>query len=574
MKKYQIIIIAVVVIGILTFLLWPKKNLSDIISIPYISHQKPVLDPQLPTSDPLSDKLDEVIFDGLFNVSANPSGVVYEEGLGEFISIADNIVTIKLKPSAKWHNSFDVKLDDDKVTVSEKQNILFTAQDLNFTLKRIQQLGSLSPDYILVSQAVENFEFSGPDENNEIKFKFKSDRIWTDNDIKEVLSFKIIPASSDLNATSFPTGTGPYLTIQPTADVSNYFRNPAGEAVLSTIKLEPYIDNSTFTTEFKNGNFNVLLSTPFGAVSPILNDAEDFFYKPNISTTFFALLFNTQKLTREQRHEIKKLLSNKKVLDRFFKVGTEQQRNIADYKGNKNNFDDYLNYSVFPSSSYYVEEELIVPDKSVQQVDRALLPDSIRIKVSLNNGHREEFNELAEILNDHSLFGGKVKVTAVSDDEIANGNYDAVLVAFNGYRSTFLFDLYDIFLRSPNPGKYQINLMTKQDDSGKEIVDPNSFKAANNFFRLDAQSDNSESEDINKLLDYTYKFMSTREIGDKQQYAIMIDELERNMALGVWLFSLPSLNYFSTQFDSTSINLYGVSSQFSTIEKWREKSKK
>ena len=70
------------------------------------------------------------------------------------------------------------------------------------------------------------------------------------------------------------------------------------------------------------------------------------------------------------------------------------------------------------------------------------------------------------------------------------------------------------------------------------------------------------------------KFMSTREIGDKQQYAIMIDELERNMALGVWLFSLPSLNYFSTQFDSTSINLYGVSSQFSTIEKWREKSKK
>jgi hypothetical protein len=43
------------------------------------------------------------------------------------------------------------------------------------------------------------------------------------------------------------------------------------------------------------------------------------------------------------------------------------------------------------------------------------------------------------------------------------------------------------------------------------------------------------------------------------------------MALGSWLFSLPSLAYFSTQFDEKSIDLYGVASQLSTIEKWQEK---
>ena len=43
------------------------------------------------------------------------------------------------------------------------------------------------------------------------------------------------------------------------------------------------------------------------------------------------------------------------------------------------------------------------------------------------------------------------------------------------------------------------------------------------------------------------------------------------MALGTWLFSLPSLAYFSTQFDEKSIDLYGTASQLSTIEKWREK---
>ena len=39
------------------------------------------------------------------------------------------------------------------------------------------------------------------------------------------------------------------------------------------------------------------------------------------------------------------------------------------------------------------------------------------------------------------------------------GNYDAVLIAINGYRSTFLFDIYDMFMRNPNLEIYKINLI-------------------------------------------------------------------------------------------------------------------
>jgi hypothetical protein len=67
--------------------------------------------------------------------------------------------------------------------------------------------------------------------------------------------------------------------------------------------------------------------------------------------------------------------------------------------------------------------------------------------------------------------------------------------------------------------------------------------------------------------------MATSEIGDKQAYANMIDQLDQQLALGTWLFSLPSLAYFSTQFDDKTIDLYGVASQLSTVEKWREKPK-
>ncbi|MCB0259632.1 MAG: hypothetical protein KDE62_07925, partial [Calditrichaeota bacterium] len=209
----------IVLLGVLWFVL--RKDLSNQIVIPYIAHQKPQIDPHLPNAVPLSDKLDEVLFDGLFNISANPSGVVYEDGLGELIEITPtNEVVIRLKAGKKWHSSYAVKVDDDDVTISEGSEALFSAQDLNFTLRRIEQLGSLSPDYILVSQALKTFAFDGPDNNNEIRFRFKDDRIWTEADIKEILSFKIIPANSSLTAQNYYNGSGPYLATTPQAEVT------------------------------------------------------------------------------------------------------------------------------------------------------------------------------------------------------------------------------------------------------------------------------------------------------------------------------------------------------------------
>ena len=63
------------------------------------------------------------------------------------------------------------------------------------------------------------------------------------------------------------------------------------------------------TTELKNKNINVLLSTPFGALSPILRDSTEFFYKSSIATTFFALYFNTQRLSLDQRKAVRKLVT-------------------------------------------------------------------------------------------------------------------------------------------------------------------------------------------------------------------------------------------------------------------------
>jgi hypothetical protein len=79
-----------------------------------------------------------------------------------------------------------------------------------------------------------------------------------------------------------------------------------------------------------------------------------------------------------------------------------------------------------------------------------------------------------------------------------------------------------------------------------------------------------EQDDIRTFLDYVYGFMSTRNIGDKQEYARRVDAMEKELALGAWLFSLPSLAYFADQFDPHSVQLYGVASQLSTIELWRE----
>jgi hypothetical protein len=161
-------------------------------------------------------------------------------------------------------------------------------------------------------------------------------------------------------------------------------------------------------------------------------------------------------------------------------------------------------------------------------------------------------------------------VVAVPNEELQHGDYDAVLVAFSGYRSNFLFDLYNVFLRAPDLETYRINLVTEEDHRGNTHASTVSFAADRNFFRLDAGNMN-EAEDIRALLDYVYGFMSTRQVGDKQEYARRVDALERKMALGAWLFSLPSLAYFSNQFDPGTINLYGVASQLSTIEQWKER---
>ncbi len=557
------------VVAALYFLFRP--DLSGRIVIPYIAHQPPLVDPHLPSANALADKLDEVLFDGLFNITANPNGVVYENGLGELIGIdARNVVTVRLRPGVVWHDSYSVWADGDNVQATRAgEPHTFSASDLAFTLQRIQRLGTLSPDYILVSQALEPMAFEGPNEVGEVLFRFKSGRIWKDADIREVLSFKILPANEEINALQYLNGTGPYMRIPRDAEALRFYsplENPVG---IRTVKLVPFIDNSTFTTEYRTGSINVLLETPFGSIPPILGP-EDGFPKSNISTTFFAVLFNVQRLNREQRRQARLLLDGRAILERFFMINTPQQRSIIDYKGNQNNFYDYLNTSVFPSSSYYIEEEILDPEPQSAERNFQILPDTLRIKACVNSGFREEYTELIGILNDPSVTQGRVKVLAVPNEDLQRGDYDAVLVAFSGYRSNFLFDLYNVFLRAPDLDMYRINLMTEEDHRGNTHVSTASFTADRNFFRLDARA-TDEAEDIRTLLDYVYGFMSTRQVGDKQEYARRVDALERKMALGAWLFSLPSLAFFSNQFDPQTINLYGVASQLSTIEQWKER---
>jgi hypothetical protein len=552
-----------------------RKDLTDTIVIPYIAHQKPKVDPHVPSSVPIADKLDEVLFDGLFNYTATPSGVVYENGLGELMGMDNkSVVKVRLKSNRKWHSSFTVAMDKKKIAITPARETDFTAQDLKFTLSRIQKLGSLSPDFILVSQAVPDFSFSGPNENGEIEFQFRGDRSWSQDDIKEILSFKILPANSDMEAPQYTTGTGPFMLCGEYEDAIYFQKMPGGGANITNFTLKPFIDNSTYTTELKNRNINVLLSTPFGAVSPILRDSTGYFYKSSIATAFFALYFNTQKLSIEKRKALRTLLNNKMFMERFFKIGTPQQRHIANYRGPGDNYEEYLNYSVFPTTSYYIEGSVVTPSKEQGEGDMSVLTDTVRIQTCLNFDFREELSDLVEILNDPAMFHGRIKATAVSNAEIGQGNYDAVLFVSTGYRSNFLFDLYNVFLREPDFGSYQINLQTAIDGKGRQVISPQSFTADKNFFRLDLSRESPERADAKQLLDYIFLFMSSHEIGDKQQTAILIDQLEHKLALGAWLFSLPSLAYLSTQFDANSIDMYGAASQLSTVEKWQEMPKK
>lgn len=575
MKKFLVVLgILIVLVGAgAAYWFLFRKDLSDQIVIPYIAHQKPRIDPHVPSAVPIADKLDEALFDGLFNVSASASGLVYEDGLGELIGIdRRNVVTVRLKPRKKWHSSYDVSMMEDKLDemlVAERQEVLFTARDLKFTLERIEKLGSLSPDHILVGQAVPDFSFSGPDSDGNIQFAFKGDREWIESDIKEILSFKILPYTSEMAAATYTDGTGPYLSAGSYQDHLFFRKTPDGSAHVANLVLKPFIDNSTYSTELKNGNINVLLNTPFGAKPPLLRDTTDFFTKSRIASTFFALLFNCERLDREQRRAVCDLVDNRKIMERFFKIGTPQQRHIADYRGPGDNYDELLNFSVFPSTSYYVEEQVVVPYER-EPADRSVLPDTVRVKTCLNYEYREELAELVEILNDPSVTGGRITVHAVDDNEIAAGSYDAVLVPISGYRSNFLFDLYNVFLREPDFAAYRTNLVTKVNRRGEEIIDQSSLAADKNFFRLDLQTAGAHRDQVEKLLEYTYGFMSTREIGDKQAYSGFIHDIEQELCLGEWLFSLPSLAYFHTQFDRKTIDMYGTASQLSTIEKWQE----
>jgi hypothetical protein len=203
-----------------------------------------------------------------------------------------------------------------------------------------------------------------------------------------------------------------------------------------------------------------------------------------------------------------------------------------------------------------------------------VLPETVRIQTCLNYQFREDLAELVEILNDPTLFKGRLKVTAVANEELAKGAYDAVLVPVSGYRSNFLFDLYNVFLREPDFSANRIHLLTTTAPKGQPIVDSVSFTADKNFLRLDLSANRPDQADVKLFLDQLYRFMSSSEIGDKQAYAQQADAQEHKLALGAWLFSLPSLAYFNQQFDAITIDLYGTASQLSTIEKWKERKKK
>ena len=247
MKKNIIIGIALLlVIGGGLWYYLTRPTLEDTIAFPYISHQKPAVDPHLPSSNAIADKLDEVLFDGLFNLTATSSGVVFENGLGEFVSIDDNIVTIRLKTGHYWHDGYRTFVDGSKVRVEKTGVHEFSSRDLAFTLKRIQSLGSLSPDYILVGQALPVMDFQGPNERNEIKLKFRPDRIWIESDIKEVLSFKILPDNAEMNLRSFSMA----MTL-PARSASNPVRTPLPGPISSTTSSLVRDANSTtlFATE-------------------------------------------------------------------------------------------------------------------------------------------------------------------------------------------------------------------------------------------------------------------------------------------------------------------------------------
>jgi hypothetical protein len=565
MEQKQKLIIggsAVIVLAVILFFIF-RSDLSGSIVIPYVAHQQPVIDPHLPTHDPLSDQLEDIFFDGLFNVKATPSGVVYEDGLAELVSAVNGRVTLRLKDNVLWHDSYKRWVDDQEIFIEAQEKQLFTAADVAFTIDRIRRLGTLSPDFILLQQAFETYAFTEGN-NNEITFQFStSRREWRDDDIKEIFSFKILPKTASIQASEFSSGTGPFLQI-PTDDTRlPYRKNPSKQSVLASIDLFPTIDNSTFTSELLSNNVNVVLNTPFGANSPLLEEDKDYFSKSKLSDTFFSILFNTKRVPVEKRRAYRSQISSAEIQNRMYKVGSEQQRHIVDFLGKKDQYSEYENFSVFPSTSIYVKDQIIRRDRKDQ--DKQAVQDSLRIVVNLNVGFREELTEIANAINALKIKG--VSVVAVDNQTIIDGNYDAILMPISGYRSNYLFDLYTVFLRQPDAEKYQINLRTQTNSAGEKVLDPSVVVSDKNFFRASAAEDNK----IGLLYESIYFFMDTKYQTDKTVYAERIHEQEQELALGIWLFSLPNTSYFSKQFDPRSIVMFGHASPLSTLPEWKER---
>lgn len=554
--------VAVIVIAALIFI-FTRKDLTGSIVIPYVSHQVPVIDPHLPRHDPLSDQLEDVFFDGLFNAKASPSGVIYEDGLAELVSLEGRKVTFRLKENVKWHSSYKRWVKDDEVMTENLQVRTFSAADLAFTINRIRRLGTLSPDFILIQQGLVSFNFT-EGENNEISYTLSSDRsVWREDDVKEIFSFKILPKESSLQASEFTEGSGPFMVVPSSESTKPLVKHPDKHSELASVGLFPAVDNSTFVSELLSGNTNLLLNTPFGAESPILEKNGDFFAKSKLSSTFFAVLFNTKRVSKERRQKFRKLINAAEIQANMYKVNTPQQRHIKDYLGQRDNYSDYVNFSVFPKTSTYVKGKIVTDYPS--NADISAMTDSINIRVSLNHGFREELTELSSVIN--TMYKGNISVTAVDKETILAGDYDAILLPISGYRSNYLFDLYSIFMRMPDVETYQVNASTKSNAKGERVLDTDNVREGSNFFRIDA----SASGEMEEFYQLVYEFMASKFLYDKIAFAEMIHAKEEELALGAWLFSLPSTSYFSKQFDSSSIVMYGHASSFSTIAKWKER---
>lgn len=103
--------------------------------------------------------------------------------------------------------------------------------------------------------------------------------------------------------------------------------------------------------------------------------------------------------------------------------------------------------------------------------------------------------------------------------------------------------------------------------SGEKVLDPSVVVSDKNFFRASAAEDNK----IGLLYESIYFFMDTKYQTDKTVYAERIHEQEQELALGIWLFSLPNTSYFSKQFDPRSIVMFGHASPLSTLPEWKER---